>query len=58
MKNSSSKLGNGYYVTQILTGVISLNILRRAYFATVHSHLQAPRNVWYEVMGKRKQILK
>jgi len=31
---------------QRFTGVIRLNIFRMAYFATVHSTLQAPYTVW------------
>jgi len=55
MKILISKLGKWHYVIQSIKGVISLNILRRVYFATVHSHLQAPHTVWEEVMGKIKQ---
>ena len=58
MKNWISKLGNGYYLILTLTGVISLNTLRRVFFANLHSQLQEPHTVWDEVMGKIKQFFK
>jgi hypothetical protein len=40
MKNLISELGESYYVMQSLTGTVSLNILRRMYFATFHPHFR------------------
>ena len=56
-ENLSSKLGNGYYVMQTLTGVISLNVLRRVYFANLHSQLQEPHTLWDDVKAKIKQLV-
>jgi hypothetical protein len=58
VKNLSSKLGKSFYVIQSLAGIISLKILRRVYFATLQSHLQAPHTLWDEVMGEIKEALK
>jgi len=58
MKNLSSKLDNSYYAVQSITVIISVNILRRVYCATLHSHLQSPHSLWDEVMGEVKQFLK
>jgi len=58
MKYLSSNLDKSYYAVQSITVKISLNILRRVYCATLHSHLQAPRSLWDEVMGEVKQFLK
>jgi hypothetical protein len=40
IKNLISELGESYYVMQFVTGIISLNILRRMYFATFHLHIR------------------